>query len=62
MSGTPSWSASAVSIGMNSPVGGVAAQQHDRSQYTCDNGPDEHTDLDVVARRGAVSERQFTDQ
>ena len=47
---------------INAPIRRVSAQQHHSGQYTCDNGPDEHADLDVVARRGAVPERQFTDQ
>jgi hypothetical protein len=46
---------------INAPIHGVAAQQHNGRQYTCDNGPDEHSDLDVVARRGAMAERKFTD-
>ncbi len=46
---------------VDAPIRRVAAQQHRRCQYTCDNGADEHADLDVVAGRGAVPERQFTD-
>jgi hypothetical protein len=38
-----------------------AAQQHHRSQRTCENRSDEHADLDVVAGRSAVPERQLTD-
>jgi hypothetical protein len=47
---------------MYSPVCRIAAKQHKGSQYTCDNGSDEHADLNVVAGRSAVSERKFTNQ
>src|SRR5262245_8165408 len=40
----------------------IAAQQDHGSQYTCDNGPDQHTDLDVRTRRGAVTKGELTDQ
>ena len=61
MSGTPSWSASAVSSTWIRRYAALRLNNTNGSQYTCDNGADEHADLDVVPRRGAVSERKFTD-